>query len=147
MLLTDPCHSSICCSPDIYSCGCAVRLAALICCSAHQDGPRILYAVEVLDIEKAKVRGLKGLEYLDKVRDGQRCMHSRHALLRNALSRRACMHAQERSGGMMTWSRRALHIHVVLNPALRLLQTVDPKNPAKKTEDREEITFTGPTDR
>lgn len=46
--------------------------------------------VEVLDIEKAKVRGLKGLEYLDK--------------------------------------------------------TVDPKNPAKKTEDREEITFTGPTD-
>lgn len=34
-----------------------------------------------------------------------------------------------------------------LLPRLRLLQTVDPKNPAKKMEDREEVTFTGPTDR
>lgn len=29
-------------------------------------GPDV-FAVELLDIEKAKVRGLKGLEYLDKV--------------------------------------------------------------------------------
>ncbi|PSC73327.1 glucose-6-phosphate 1-epimerase [Micractinium conductrix] len=46
--------------------------------------------IEVADVEDAAVRGLKGLEYLDK--------------------------------------------------------TVDPANPARKTEEREEVTFSGPTD-
>ncbi|KAI7846343.1 hypothetical protein COHA_000180 [Chlorella ohadii] len=46
--------------------------------------------IEVVDVEQARVRGLKGLTYLDK--------------------------------------------------------TVDPKNPVQKTEEREEVTFSGPTD-
>ena len=111
--------------------------------------------IEVLDIKKASVKGLKDLEYLDKVMQMTAYFvwtDSCTAILllicqaslicqTKYLAPLLPQHLVKQMHGMHLHSR-----HTVGDFESSMFQVKDPNNPTKQKEDRELIKFTGPAD-